>query len=1042
MMRMGPLRWFIPGLVLLSFRFVAIATGAEEKQSLEADLLIVGGNESACAAAVQAARLGVRRIVLVNDIDWLGGQFSAEGVGPVDERTTLHGKSANFPRSGLFLEMIERIRAHNTRTYGVAAPGNCWSATETIEPAAAARLFEEFLAPYTDKGSGQIRIQRGWQASRVALTGQRVTGVVFERANKPAERLVVMARLTMDSSDWGDVIRLSGARYSAGPDLRARFGEPSAPERFETGGHQKMNPITWAITLREAGRDARIPQPSNYDDRAFANPGRLWVDSDMSTGIYSQAGLSIYTQRRLVDRRHFGFPRGTEKVQLNSTLQDYPLCQLPQRVVDALEASERGASRKNIAAMTPAQRQIIFDDAKQHALKFLHYLQTKAHDQAEDCPQSFRYMELSGEFGTADRLPPKPYVREGLRLEALCMLREHDIRAATQEPHWARFMPDDAVFGFQFHIDFHPTRREYLDGGRDGAWRPVHTASRNWHTNTDRAMFPLRGLVSVNRDGLLGASKNIGVSSMVQAALRLHGQMMLCGQASATVAWVCLRDGVEPRAVAADARRVREIQRTLVRGRSGPGVLLWPYHDLPPKHPAFEAANLMSVAGIWCPDSNTVSFEPDKPVSSAEWRAIIERVPASSLQALVGKLPTTRAEAVCALASAVDFDRLPVRHTIAARNDVPPPTIGLDGKVLSQLRRQPPTDSLAMLRSKAEKRLTEPLVAVTDKKVASPSGNSHDYVSLGRYWWPNPKTASGLPYVQRDGEVNPENDAYDRHRFERMTEAVEQLSLAWFLTGETRYAERAARQLRVWFLDDATRMTPHLKHAQLIKGINDGRGVGLIDVRGLTSAVDSEALLRGAGAWRAEDHERLTAWFRDYFKWLTTSKHGQDEAAAGNNHGTWYDVQAATIALFIGDTASARRICEGARARRIAKQIEPDGRQPRELRRTLSFGYTLFNLDGLFRLARLGEHVGVDLWHCRTDDGRSIRAALDWVLPYATGRKQWDHKQIGKQNFRPLVRLLRQAARVYKEPAYEKDIEQLPDTGDELLWVNLFHPRL
>jgi hypothetical protein len=103
--------------------------------------------------------------------------------------------------------------------------------------------------------------------------------------------------------------------------------------------------------------------------------------------------------------------------------------------------------------------------------------------------------------------------------------------------------------------------------------------------------------------------------------------------------------------------------------------------------------------------------------------------------------------------------------------------------------------------------------------------------------------------------------------------------------------------------------------------------------------------------------------------------------------------------------------------------------------------YVLFNLDGLFRLARLGEHVTVDLWHYRTDDGRSIRAALDWLLPYATGGKPWPYKQIGKPDIRPLVRLLRLAARVYHEPAYEQAIARLPDVGDELDWVNLLHPR-
>lgn len=632
--------------------------------NIETDLLIVGGNESACAAAVQAARLGVKRIVLVNDIEWLGGQFSAESVGPLDERTIVGGKSVNFPRSGLFLEMVERIRAHNQRTYGVPAPGNCWSGTETIEPAVAARLFEELLAPYADKGSKQVHLLRGWQPTKVLLEGKRVSGVTFERTNGGQEPLTVSARLTMDSSDWGDVIRLSGAKYSAGADLRSRFGEPSAPELFDDVARQEMNSITWAITLRETERDATIPRPPGYDERAFATRDRVWVDSAMREGIYG-AGFSIYTQRRLVDRRHLGLKPGTECLQLNTTVQDYPLCQLPQHIVNALEATEQGASSKNIVDLTPAQRRIVFDDAKQRSLGFLHYLQTVTPDTRGDTPPNFRNFELSDEFGTPDRLPPKPYVREGLRLDALYVLREQDIRAVGEESHWATFMPDDAVFGFQFHIDFHPTRRKYLTGRNDGPWIPEHTKSRNWHTHTDRAMFPLRGLVPVERDGLIGISKNIGVTSIVQAALRLHGQMMLCGQAGATVAWLCLRDGIEPRALAVDGRRVRDLQRILTRGKNGPGVLLWPYHDLAPDHPAFEAANLMTLAGIWRADAESVFFGPGKGVSPDGWRRVIERAPASARETLRAKTPSTRAEAVQALLAGVEFEKIPLRHAVS-----------------------------------------------------------------------------------------------------------------------------------------------------------------------------------------------------------------------------------------------------------------------------------------------------------------------------------------------------------------------------------------
>ncbi len=58
--------------ILSAFALVVlISTGIRSLGSekvIDADLLIVGGGESGCAAAVQAARMGVKRIVLVNDI--------------------------------------------------------------------------------------------------------------------------------------------------------------------------------------------------------------------------------------------------------------------------------------------------------------------------------------------------------------------------------------------------------------------------------------------------------------------------------------------------------------------------------------------------------------------------------------------------------------------------------------------------------------------------------------------------------------------------------------------------------------------------------------------------------------------------------------------------------------------------------------------------------------------------------------------------------------------------------------------------------------
>jgi hypothetical protein len=112
-----------------------------------------------------------------------------------------------------------------------------------------------------------------------------------------------------------------------------------------------------------------------------------------------------------------------------------------------------------------------------------------------------------------------------------------------------------------------------------------------------------------------------------------------------------------------------------------------------------------------------------------------------------------------------------------------------------------------------------------------------------------------------------------------------------------------------------------------------------------------------------------------------------------------------------------------AREKRIAKQIEPDGRQPRELARTLSFNYSLFNLRALTVLASLGQNAGVDLWHYQTPDGRSLLAALKFVTPYADPAKQWPYKQIHPRDEQSLGELLARTVPVYSDSGLGKALK-------------------
>jgi len=333
----------------------------------------------------------------------------------------------------------------------------------------------------------------------------------------------------------------------------------------------------------------------------------------------------------------------------------------------------------------------------------------------------------------------------------------------------------------------------------------------------------------------------------------------------------------------------------------------------------------------------------------------------------------------------------------------------------------------AKLLRDAEKALAERPLSIVNKAVTPPTGDKHDYMSQAPYFWPNPNTQNGLPYIRRDGERNPEiNKITDHKSLDDLENSVETLALAYYFKGDKAYAAKAIELLRAFFLDAATRMNPNLQYAQFIPGVNTGRGIGLIETRGLTRVIDAIGLLAGSKSLTAEDERGLKAWFGKFLQWMQESKNGREESAAKNNHGTYYDVQVVSFALFLGKTDLAKQTLETAKQKRIATQIEPDGRQPLELVRTKAWSYSNGNLDGLMQLATLGQRVGVDLWNFQTKDGRSIRKALDFLTPVALGEKKWQYQEIGGVKPESLFPLMRHAAVVYRDEAYQTMMAKVP----------------
>lgn len=349
--------------------------------------------------------------------------------------------------------------------------------------------------------------------------------------------------------------------------------------------------------------------------------------------------------------------------------------------------------------------------------------------------------------------------------------------------------------------------------------------------------------------------------------------------------------------------------------------------------------------------------------------------------------------------------------------------------------------ALAKLIADADQALKVAPPSVTQKTKLAPSGDRHDYMSTAPYFWPDPSKPNGLPYVRRDGKVNPESRtaASDQMRLEELGRTVETLALAYWFTSREPYATHAARCLHVWFLDPATRMNPHFNYAQGVPGSNDGRPAGMIESGGLVDSADASGLLAGSPAWSESDEAALRHWCAAFLDWMRASKLGHSVSAGDNNQATMSDLRAVRLALKIGRDEIAREILSAVGPTRIAVQIAPDGSQPHELTRTKSFGYSRLNLAGLVTLATLGSRVGVDLWHFGTSDGRCLRQALDYMAPYVqTPPAPWPHEQIADIDRSSFAPIFRQAALAYSDTRYAAIVAQLP--GTERARFQLLHP--
>jgi hypothetical protein len=285
--------------------------------------------------------------------------------------------------------------------------------------------------------------------------------------------------------------------------------------------------------------------------------------------------------------------------------------------------------------------------------------------------------------------------------------------------------------------------------------------------------------------------------------------------------------------------------------------------------------------------------------------------------------------------------------------------------------------------------LTQPPITITQYRAKLSDGGPHDFYSNGDYWWPNTNTPDGLPYVSLDGRSNPNN--FNKHRdcLRQLHDAVAALGAAYKITGDDRYAAKAAELLRVFFIDPATRMNPSLQYAQAVPGVSSGRSYGIIDSLHLIEIPPAIEAMEKSAAFPPEVVAGLKHWFSDYTHWMRTSKNGLYESNAANNHAVAYWLQIAVFAQFTGDAQELADCRKRFKEVFVAKQMAADGSFSRELERTKPYGYSIFQLDNMATLCQVLSTPDDNLWQFQLPDGRGMRKAMEFMYPYLSDKSKW-----------------------------------------------------
>ncbi len=515
-------------------------------EKMAVDVLIVGGGVGGCACALAACEADLN-VILTEDSDWVGGQFTTQAT-PPDE----HGWIEQFGSTNTYRLFREKVRMYYRNNYPLTEasfnnpilnPGNGWVSPLCAEPKVFLAVLEEMLDKYVSVG--KLTILKNClpiSAERESVSGvsnlTNVQSITFKNLTTN-ETVNIFANYFIDATELGDLLPMTGTAFVTGSESKTETGEPSAKAHAQPHNSQAFS-VCFAMSYYE-GEDHTIPKPNNYEFWRDFIPNIMpaWAGKLLSlTGLNprtlqpvaynfkpnnepNKAFSGLWTYRRILHKEIFE----TGAFDSDITLVNYP--QIDFLLGDLVNANDE-------------EREKLIAQAKEQSLSFLYYLQTE---------MGFKGLKIRGDVvGTADGLAKRPYIRESRRIKAEFTIKEQHVSArCLPNQTCAEHFHDSVGIGF-YRIDLHPSvgGDNYID------------------VESLPFQIPLGALISTNTENLLPVCKNIGTTHITNGCYRLHPIEWNIGESVGNLLGYCLKQNLTPRQVRNDAFLLADFQRFLV----------------------------------------------------------------------------------------------------------------------------------------------------------------------------------------------------------------------------------------------------------------------------------------------------------------------------------------------------------------------------------------------------------------------------------------------------------------------------------------------